>query len=850
MIETEVPINPGSSGAGSSGDEPITVADPLDRSRFQVDEWALTETGYSGHDLGVTETLFSVGNGYLGMRGNVEEGREAHTHGTFINGFHETWSIRHAEEAFGFARVGQTIVNVPDVKVMKLYVDDEPLLLPVADIFSYERSLDFRNGVLRRDIIWRTPAGKRVHVTSSRMVSFTQRHLAILTIEVTMLDDEAPVVISSQVLNRQDGKDEYHVRAAAMGEGVDPRKAESFDDRVLLPQSHWYGDQRMILGYRCANSQMTLAVGVDHQIETANDYNERIHADEDTGKMVYRVQCLPGVPLKVTKTVAYHTSRGVPVRELVDRCRRTLDRVVEQGVELHVADQRKWLDAYWQRSDVEVAGQPALQQAIRWNLFQLAQASARAEQSGVPAKGVTGSGYGGHYFWDTEIYVLPFLSYTSPQMARSALRFRYNMLDAARRRASDLTQRGALFPWRTINGEEASAYYAAGTAQYHIDADISYALCKYVAASGDENFLRHEGVNILVETARMWADIGFWRHNKHGDQEQWRFHIHGVTGPDEYTTVVNDNLFTNVMARFNLEMAAKILGELKAEEPELYGRVIRQLAIEPGEVEEWAAAAEQMAIPYDSATGINPQDSHFLDREVWDLKNTPPEKRPLMLHYHPLVIYRFQVLKQADVVLALFLQGDHFTLEQKQADFEYYDPITTGDSTLSGVVQSIIAAEVGYQELALRYFRNSLFVDLADLHGNVADGVHVASTGGVWNALVYGFAGMRDYNGQITFDPRLPRAWPSLTFRITLRGTRVKVLLTQTQLSFTVEQGQEAVVGVRGQEIKISDDAPVTVPLNGQGPSLNNSLALHNGELRRDGTVISATVPRAGVPVR
>ena len=243
--------------------------------------------------------------------------------------------------------------------------------------------------------------------------------------------------------------------------------------------------------------------------------------------------------------------------------------------------------------------------------------------------------------------------------------------------------------------------------------------------------------------------------------------------------MVNDNLFTNVMARFNLRQAAKVMHHLQADLPTAYrpgGRAAgdrRRTRSRSG-----SACAEAMAIPYDPVTGINPQDSHFLDREVWDLANTPAEKRPLMLHYHPLVIYRFQVLKQADVVLALFLQGDNFSLEQKRADFEYYDPITTGDSTLSGVVQSIIAAEVGYRELALRYFHSALFVDLADLHGNTTDGVHVASTGGVWNCLAYGFGGMRDYNGVVTFDPRLPESWEGLTFRITLRGTRIRVDLT------------------------------------------------------------------------
>jgi len=825
-----------------SPDDPISATDPLDRNRFPIDEWKFIEAEYIADDLGVTESLFAVGNGYLGMRGNVEEGRETFYHGTFINGFHETWPIRHAEEAFGFARVGQTIVNVPDNKTIKLYVDDEPMLLSVADLEAYERTLDFRDGVLRRDIIWRTPGGKRVQVSSTRMVSFTQRHLAIMTMEVTMLDAEAPVVISSQTLNRQDGRDEYHVRSAAMGTGLDPRKGAPFDSRVLEPQSHWWQDQRIILGYRCANSKMTLAVGVDHQIITDNDYRTFTSADEDTGKMVYRVQAKRGEPIKVTKVVSYHTSRGVPSRELVDRCRRTLDRVLEHGVEPEFAAQRQWLGKFWERSDVIVHGQPALQQAIRWNLFQVAQAAARAEQSGVPAKGVTGTGYSGHYFWDTEIFVLPFLTYTSPQMARSELRFRYNMLGAARRRAEELAQSGALFPWRTVNGEEASAYYAAGTAQYHIDADIAYALCKYVTASGDQDFMNKEGVDILVETARLWADLGFWRENGTGHRS---FHIHGVTGPDEYTTVVNDNLFTNVMARFNLAKAAELLRQLKRELPRAYQRVVERLELADSEIDEWAACAESLSIPYDKVTGINPQDAHFLDREIWDLKNTPAEKRPLMLHYHPLVIYRFQVLKQADVVLAMFLQGDHFSNEQKRNNFEYYDPITTGDSTLSGIVQSIIAAEVGYRDLALRYFYNAAFVDLADLHGNTSDGVHVASTAGVWDMLAFGFGGMRDYNGVVTFDPRLPESWAGLTFQVTLRGTRVKVDVTSSAIVFTVVDGESAVLAVRGERFTVSAGDPVQVPLAHQGPYVDGPLPSKTADRRPDGTLITASVPQA-----
>ena len=822
------------------------VTDPLDRSRFPVDEWRLVETQYRGDDLGITESIFAIGNGYLGMRANVEEGRDSHTHGTFINGFHETWPIQHAEEAYGFARVGQTIVNAPDAKVIRLYVDDEPLLLPIADLIEYERILDFRAGYLSRSILWRTPGGKRVQIHSRRLVSFEQRHVAILQFEVTLLDDYAPVAISSQILNRQDGEDEYHVRAKAMGEGVDPRKAAQLDRRVLEPRFHEgsVDDGRVALGFRCVDSGMTLAVAADHVLETANSYTQRVQVDDDLAKMTYRIAAEPGQPIILTKIVAYHTSRGVPARELVDRCRRTLDRVREEGVEKHYDDQRAWLDAFWERSDVEVPGQPAVQQAVRWNLFQIAQASARAEGSGIPAKGVTGSGYGGHYFWDTEVYVLPFLTYTTPRAARNALRFRYTLLDAARRRARQLAQHGALFPWRTINGEEASAYYAAGTAQYHIDADIAYALSQYVNATGDDDFLEREGIDILVETARLWADLGFWR-----DEDGGTFHIHGVTGPDEYTTVVNDNLYTNVMARFNLQRAAAAVRDMAARDGVMYDQFAQRLELDDREVRDWERAAEAMAIPFDEHMGVHPQDAHFLEREVWDLGSTPRDKMPLMLNYHPLVIYRFQVLKQADVVLALFLQGEQFTPEEKRADFEYYDPITTGDSTLSAVVQSIIAAEVGYHDLALRYFLGALFVDLADRHANTSDGVHVASTGGVWSALVAGFGGFHDHGGVFTLDPRLPEGWESLVFRLTLRGTRVRVSVFPERLELIIEEGKEATFVVRGEQVVVTPGDAVSVALDGQGPRLEGEPPPVPGRRRADGTVITAIVPGPGPDV-
>ncbi|MDK7743151.1 glycoside hydrolase family 65 protein [Helcobacillus massiliensis] len=813
--------------------------DPMDRQQFPVDPWRLVESRPGG-DLGVTETIFASANGYLGMRATPEEGRDATEHGTFLNGFHETWDIHHAESAYGFATAGQTIVGVPDSTVIKLYVDDEPLVLSKADILDYERSLDFREGVLRRSVRWRTPAGKHVRVTSTRMVSFTDRHLALMTYEVEMVKGTAPILISSQVLNREDLDREA---GGTTDQGsADPRKAAKFNHRVLLSEHTQERDGRIHLGYRTAHSGIGVSVACDHEVATADGVDVDLATDvsEDLGRTVFRAELAEGQRLAVTKSVAYHYGSHAPGRELADRTGRTLDRVRKYGFAQYHQWQAEFLEDFWSRSDVRVEGAEHIQQAIRWCIYQLAQAAARADGRGIPAKGVTGSGYEGHYFWDTDIYVVPFLSFTSPEWARNALRFRYGLLESARRRATVLNQRGALFPWRTITGEEASAYYAAGTAQYHIDADIAWAFNTYTTVSGDQQFMDSQGVEVLVETARMWADLGFWRSN--GEAV---FYIHGVTGPDEYTTVVNNNLFTNVMAKNNLEKAAEVVTELAERDPGAYRTLVERLDIDEGEIAEWRHCAEGMYIGWDENFGIHPQDDQFLDREVWDVANTPKDRFPLLLNFHPLVIYRFQVIKQADVVLALFLRGSEFTLEQKRADFEYYDPITTGDSTLSAVVQSIIAAEVGHQDLAMDYFMDGLFVDLANLHQNTSDGVHIASAGGVWNALVHGFGGLRSDSEQLEFDPRLPAAWPSLEFSLLVRGSRFEVRVTADEIAFTLLDGPEIEVDVRGQRVRVTADG-VAVALDGHGPVLApGELRTPSsvGDVRADGTVVSSTVP-------
>jgi alpha,alpha-trehalose phosphorylase len=575
---------------------------------------------------------------------------------------------------------------------------------------------------------------------------------------------------------------------------------------VLEPRLQRENGNEIVLGYRCANSKMTLACGTRHHIETACQFGVKTDVGADLAKTVFTVRATPGSPIKITKLVAYHSSNGVPAEELADRCSRTLERAEADGIEQIVAEQRNWLDDFWVNSDVEIRGDDAAQQALRWNLFQLAQASARTQEQGIAAKGVTGGGYDGHYFWDTEVYVAPFLSYTMPEAARKLIRFRWQMLDAARQRAREMSQVGALYPWRTISGEEASAYYAAGTAQYHINAAVVLALRRYLEASGDIDFLSHEGAEILVETARLWVDLGFYAQN--GART---FHIHRVTGPDEYTTVVNDNFYTNVMARFNLRYAARTVRFLAEWNPDAFAALCRNTDLDLQELDDWDAAADAMFVPFDEELGINPQDSEFLELEPWDWETTPPEDFPLLLHYHPLVIYRHQVLKQADVVLAMFLRSERFPIEQKRRNFDFYDPITTGDSSLSACVQAVVAAEVGYEDLALEYFTRALYLDLCDSHGNTTDGVHVANAGGVWAGIVNGFAGMVEQGNYVEFTPRLPKTWDGISFRLQRHGSTLLVDLDPDGVTITVLGGSGVPVRVGDDVTLVTVDEPLRI---------------------------------------
>jgi alpha,alpha-trehalose phosphorylase len=774
---------------------------------YPPDEWNIIEKRFHPEFLGQAETMLALGNGYLGIRGGPEEGGPNAENATLINGFYETRPIDYAEEAYGFAKTGQTICKVTDSKIIKLFVDDEPFWLPNANLLSYDRRLNMKSGTLDRELLWETPAGKQVLIASRRLVSFADRHVAAISYCVTLLNAEAPVVISSEM-----SANGQSIRA----DGDDPRQARDFSGRVLHPRASYSKDRRIMLCHETKKSRLLLACATESVLKSSctNTYNV-VHS-EDFGQVAFTIEARRNCPIQLTKYMVYHTSQTASPQELCGRAEWTLDRVTTHGFPQLLASQEQFLTDFWRRSDVQIKDvredrtkrtTVEIQAAVRFNLFHILQASARAEDTGVPAKGLTGQAYEGHYFWDTEIYLLPFLTYTSPRIAKNLLAFRYKMLPRARARARQLGHRGAMFPWRTISGEEASAYYAAGTAQYHINADIMYALRKYVQATGDERFLRDCGAEMLVETARLWLDLGFYSEAKGG-----KFCINAVTGPDEYNTVVNNNAYTNLMARENLRYAAQTVQTLREVEPDAFNVLAQKTSLEPSEVADWLRAADKMHVPYDGKLKIIPQDDDFLEREPWDFRKTPPDHYPLLLFYHPLDIYRKQVIKQADVVLAMFLLGDAFPPEMKKRNFDFYDPLTTGDSSLSSCVEAIIAAQTGDVEKAIRYGMAALLMDLADVGGNVKDGCHIASMGGTWMMLVYGFGGMRDDDGTLSFWPRrAPQDNAILRFPVTYRGQMLVIEIGVEKVEYTLREGDGLVIRHEKEEIHLTKERPAAV---------------------------------------
>lgn len=774
-------------GPGTRVGAAVAAPDPDD---YEVDPWAIVETGLDVTDLARSESVFALSNGHVGLRGNLEEGEPTGLTGTYLNSVFEQRPLPYAEAGYGYPEVGQTVINVTNGKIIRLLVDDEPLDVRYGTLEKHRRVLDFRAGTLTRNLIWRSPSGRAVKVLTTRLVSFTHRSIVGISYQVEALDAPVRVVLQSELVANE------HTPTGSS----DPRAAAVLD-RPLEPHEHDVRGKRLMLIHATRHSGRTVAAAADHQLEVPDgvSYDFDAEARPDWGRMTVTAALQPGQRLVLRKYVSYGWSSLRSEPALRDQVAAGLTGAMHTGWDGLLASQRRFLDEFWAGADVEIGGDAKLQQAVRFALFHVLQSGARAEERPIAAKGLTGPGYDGHAFWDTDTFVLPTLAHTYPKAAADALRWRHRTLPIAKDRAAMLGLKGAAFPWRTITGEECSGYWPAGTAAFHVNADIADAARRYHDAVHDEVFDREVGVELLVETARLWASLGHFDSN--GD-----FRIDGVTGPDEYSSIADNNTYTNLMAQRNLRSAVSAAKR----RPE----VASNLGVEPDEVERWRQCADAVVVPYDAMRGVHMQAESFTHHAVWDFENTPAAHYPLLLNYPYFELYRRQVCKQADLVLAMHLRGDAFTADQKAANFRYYEAITVRDSSLSAATQAVIAAEVGHLDLALDYAAEAAFVDLHDLAGNTRDGLHMASLAGVWMAMVGGFGGMRDYDDSLRFAPRLPRTFTRLAFTIRHRGLRLRVETDGATVTYRVlDEGSSLEVVHHGQPLTVTGGRSVTAEI-------------------------------------
>ena len=758
------------------------------RCPFVVDPWVVREPELDLDALGQTESVFALSNGHIGMRGNLDEGDPNVVPGTYLNGLHETRPLPYAESAYGNPEAGETVLNVTDGKLLRLLVDDELFDVTYGELLEHERMLDLRAGVLERRVHWRSPAGPEVRISSTRLVSLAQRGAAAILYEVEPVSESVRLVIQSELVANENGQPQPR---------DDPRAAAHLRNPLIAEEQEVH-DDAVLLAHRTERSGLRLAAAMDHEVDGPPGTTIETEVAPDVGRVTIAATVRRGGRLRVLKYLAYGWSGHRSLPSLRAQVRGALAEARHTGWDGLRAAQREILDDFWARADVEIEGDDELQQAVRLALFHVLQSSLRAERRAIPAKGLTGSGYDGHAFWDTEFYVLPVLCYTVPEAAADALRWRHSTLDVAIERAHQLGLDGAAFPWRTIAGRECSGYWPAGTAAFHVNADIADAVVRVQRVTGDDEFAREIGLPLLVHTARLWASLGHF-------DNKGRFRISGVTGPDEYSALADDNVYTNMMAARNLRAAAEAVDR--------FPEAAHELGVRDEEPREWRRAAEAMHVPYDEMLKVHPQSEGFTNHAPWDFEATPPEKYPLLLNVPYFDLYRKQVVKQADLVLAMYACGDQFDEEQKARNFAYYEPITVRDSSLSAAIQAIIAAETGHVELAYDYLGETALIDLHNLAGNTFDGIHLASAAGTWLAIVAGFGGMRDYEGRLSFAPRLPAAIRRLAFRLTVRGTRLRVEVKPGEATYAIEEGDGLEIAHEGETFTVRADKPETRPL-------------------------------------
>lgn len=764
---------------------------------YPIEPWNITEDRFCMENNYRNETTFALSNGYIGTRGTFEEDYDFSVdeglEGNFINGFYESEDIRYGEWNFGFPLKSQSLLNLPNGKPVKIYLDDELFDMRQGCLDFYQRTLNMKNGTVVRSVDWTSPKGKKIRLLFERMVSFADKNVMVQRLSLLLLNQDCEVRICSYI----DADVENHTRKTNPLVDYGPFGKRITQNRCSASEELLYFEGKT------KKSGLTAAFGVGHSCHGSMSFQSISAMQKDAyAELAWTYRGQRSEKLILDKFIICTSSLDMPEDSLAGFVEGKCRECTALGYDYFKEKQKDYMKAFWDIADVRIQGDEALQQGIRFNLFHIMQAAGRDGRTSLGAKGLSGEGYEGHYFWDTEMYVLPVFVYTAPKLAKKLLEYRYHTLDQARARAKVLGhETGALYPWRTINGEEASTYFPLGTAQYHINGDIAYAFQLYVDVTGDTQFLKEMAAEVLCETARVWADVGCFAESKGN-----KYCICAVTGPDEYNAIVDNNFYTNLMARENIRYALNALSRLKETEPEFYQEFVRRLSITDQETEYWKRIIENMYFPYDEKRKVYPLDDGFMMRKPWDDSKIPVEKRHLLYeNYHPLFIYRQRMSKQADAILGMYLHSNLFTREELKRNYDFYQEVTLHHSSLSTCIFGILASEIGYHEEAYEYFSQSARMDLDDYHNNFYAGIHAANMAGTWLAIVNGFAGLRTNAGILQFNPFVPDGFEGYAFRINYRGSILEASMTKDQCTFTLISGEGIELSVNGKKIRLSE---------------------------------------------
>lgn len=756
---------------------------------LKVDPWAIIEEGFDPERNRTSESIFSLGNEYMGVRGYAEEGYSGDSlQGSYFNGLNEQLDIGNHYK--GIIRSLRYMVNAVDWLYTRITVNGEQLDLAKSKISDYVRKLDLRSGTYRRELIWHLDDGKSLKVVFTRLVSMTMSHLGLQRVEFEPLNFSGSVDICAGL----DFSIIHEERGECMWSSL--RSGEQGSTTAIMARTVNTAN-KLFSSFSLQSSQPLQLTRVEHDKFIGQSFTMDLAQGKATHFTKLVINCSDS---ESAHTAEELWSKGIALAESASQLSDTQI----------FADQTAYWNGIWETSDIRIEGDPENQQGIRFCIFQLYQ-TYHGDHPGfnIGAKGLTGEVYRGLAFWDTESYCLPFYMFNNPKAARSLLDFRYKTLPQAMQRAKDVDCDGACYPIATIDGTESCDLWQHSNLQLHVGTAISYGIWHYVKNTGDKEFLHSKGAEMLIQISRFYATRGQW------GQQSGKYGYFGVMGPDEFQLMVNNNCYINLMAQKSFEYTLDTLSEMKEQAPEAFAMVAEKTGLRDEELTNWKNKADNMKIPVDEVTGVFEEHDGFFDMPHIDIHSIPVTEFPLYSNWSYDRLYRYDMIKQPDVLMFMFLYNGQFSKEAKLANYEYYESRCIHESSLSPSIHSILASEIGKPEEAYSFFEFATRLDLDNYNRNTREGLHTTSIAAAWMNIVYGFGGMRSDGDRLSFQPSLPERWNEYSFQVMYEGILLRILVNKTSVTLTAINGGSTDITVYGQSITV-DVSGTTLPL-GEG---------------------------------